>query len=217
MIPIQRKLALGGLTVPVLATDKFPDLLAMADLERKTGGGIKGSLQSVDATDLPKSLTGFRTLWNSFHHFPPDGAREILRNAQQGSQPIAIFEFTERSVPKVLLCFPASFLSVYLLIFRMRPRRVVWWIFTWILPVIPFVIAWDGLISHLRSYTGEELFALIEGLNGTDYTWETGKVQAPRAGLDVSFLMGMPKGNILPKGNTLDDIGCSCDAPGGTN
>jgi hypothetical protein len=194
MIPVQRKLAVLGASVPVLATDKFPDQRAMCELEQKTGGAIKGSLESIDATELQADLPGLRTLWNSFHHFAPKQAREILRNAYASGQPIAIFEFTERTLAKTLLSFPASFFSVYLLIFRMRPLRASWWLCTWILPAIPFTIAWDGLVSHLRSYTPQELIRLTEGFDG--YRWTTGRVRTPRAGLDVSFLIGRPFDNV---------------------
>jgi hypothetical protein len=95
-------------------------------------------------------------------------------------------------LPKVLLCSPASFLSVFGLITRMRPHRASWWLFTWVLPVIPVVIAWDGLISHLRSYTECEMLDLTDGLTSEHYTWEVGRVRAPRGGLDISYLIGRP-------------------------
>lgn len=31
--------------------------------------------------------------------------------------------------------------------------------FTYFLPVIPFIVAWDGWVSHLRAYTPDELVA----------------------------------------------------------
>jgi hypothetical protein len=197
MISVQRKLAAAGLDIPVLVTDKFPDPQAMAELERRTGGAIKGSSTPVDATCVPEATTGFRTIWNAFHHFPPGQAREILRDAQASRQPIAVFEFTERILPKVLLCYPASFFSVYLVIFKMRPRRVAWWVLTWILPVIPLTIAWDGFTSHLRSYTQAELLGLVDGFSNHSYSWQTGRLRAPRGGLDVTFLVGSPTGNTF--------------------
>jgi hypothetical protein len=192
MISVQRRLATAGLDVPVLATDKFPDVQAMAELERETGGAIKGSLTPVDATCVPRVATGCRTIWNAFHHFPPSQARAILRDAQTSHQPIAVFEFTERVLPKILLCYPASFLSVYVMIFKMRPRHLAWWFLTWVLPVIPITIAWDGLTSHLRSYTEAEMLGLVDGFSSDSYGWETGRLRSPRGGFDVTFLIGSP-------------------------
>jgi hypothetical protein len=141
---------------------------------------------------VPENFTGFRTLFNSFHHFRPDEARRILNDARVSRQPVGIFEITERTIPKLLLCFPVSFLSVFPLIFRMRPARPVWWLFTWLLPVIPLMVAWDGLVSHLRAYTRAEMLLLIGDASGAGYRWEMGKLRAPKGAVDVTFLIGVP-------------------------
>jgi hypothetical protein len=164
----------------------------MSALERQSGGSIIPCFESVDATSVPHDLIGFRTFFNSFHHFAPAAARRILADAQRNRQPVGIFEITERSVPKLLLCFPASFFSVFLLIFRMRPRRPVWWLCTWVLPIIPLTVAWDGFVSHLRAYTRADILPLIRDLSDDTYRWDMGKLRAPRGGIDVTFLIGAP-------------------------
>lgn len=191
MIPIQRELEARGVLVPILATDKFPNSTVMAALSKKTGGRVTGKSESLDATKLPDSLTGLRTLFNSFHHFGPELARQILADAYRKRQPIAVFEVTDRAASKVVLSFPASFIGVYLLLFKMRPWRPSWWFLTWILPVLPLSIAWDGLVSHLRTYTELELARLVRGMD-QNYTWEMGRVVAPRAGVRIGYIIGRP-------------------------
>jgi hypothetical protein len=191
MIPVQRQLAAQGINVPVLATDKFPDVVAMAGLSAKTGGAITGSLESLDATQMPESLTGLRTLFNSFHHFPPEMAGRILRDAYRNRQPIAIFEVTDRAPVKVALSFPTTFVGALLLLIRMRPWRLTWWLFSWIVPILPLSIGWDGLVSHLRSYTEADLARLVQGLD-QNYSWEMGRLKAPRAAFRISYLVGRP-------------------------
>jgi hypothetical protein len=191
MIPVGQHLERRGIDIPILATDKFPDPAVMAELSRKTHGRIEGSLESLDATRLPENLTGLRTLFNSFHHFSPDVARRILQDAYRNRQPIAIFEITERAAGKVVLSFPATFVAVFLLLARMRPWRLSWWILTWVVPVLPLTIGWDGLVSHLRSYTETELGSLVEAMDQS-YSWETGRVPAPRGGVRISYLIGRP-------------------------
>jgi len=159
--------------IPVILTDKF--------------GPIK-----VDARRVPAELTGMRTLFNSFHHFRPEEARRILEDACMCGQPIGVFEITSREWPKVLLSFPASFIGVYLLIWRMRPIRASWWILTWVIPVIPLVVGWDGLISHLRAYTRSEIEEMTCGLGGKGWTWEQGRVEAPRGGVRINYAIGRP-------------------------
>lgn len=191
MIPVQRELEKRGVVVPILATDKYPDSTVMSALSKKTGGRIRGSLESLDATRLPDSLTGLRTLFNSFHHFGPELARQILEDAYRNRQPIAVFEVTDRAAGKVALSFPASFIGVFLLLFRMRPWRASWWLLSWVVPVIPLSIGWDGLVSHLRTYTEVELGGLVRGMD-QNYSWEMGRVAAPRAGVRIGYIIGRP-------------------------
>jgi hypothetical protein len=191
MIPVGQRLEARGIQIPILATDKFPDRAVMADLSAKTFGRIRGVVESLDATQLPETLTGLRTLFNSFHHFSPKLAQKILQDAYRSRQPIAIFEITERAPGKVALSFPATFVAVFLLLARMRPWRLSWWLLTWVVPIIPLSIGWDGLVSHLRSYTGVELGALVEAMD-QGYSWEMGRVLAPRGGIGISYLVGRP-------------------------
>jgi hypothetical protein len=192
IVGVQAELRRRGIQVPVILTDKFPDREALTVLASNSGGSVRACLHSIDAISVPEELTGFRTLFNSFHHFRPADARRILSAARVDRQPIAIFEITARTLPRLLLCFPASFLSCFLLIWRMRPRRATWWILTWLLPVVPFVVGWDAFVSHLRSYTDAELRRLTGELNDASWQWREGRVAAPRGGLEISYLIGTP-------------------------
>ncbi len=46
---------------------------------------------------VPRELKGFRTMFTSFHHFPPEEARAILQNAVDAGEGIGIFEITRRA------------------------------------------------------------------------------------------------------------------------
>ncbi|HKU38234.1 MAG TPA: hypothetical protein VJR89_08805, partial [Polyangiales bacterium] len=75
------ELAKHGRDVRVTLTDRYPNAQAFAHAAAASGGKVTGRLEAVDATDVPRELTGFRTLWNAFHHFPPELARKILSDA----------------------------------------------------------------------------------------------------------------------------------------
>ncbi len=192
IIPVQAELARRGIQIPVILTDKFPDREAWAALTAASHGSVTACIESVDATSVPETLPGLRTLFNSFHHFRPHDALRILADARRIGQPIGVFEITARTLPRLIFCFPASFLSCYLLIWRMRPRRASWWILTWCVPVIPFIIGWDALVSHLRSYTDAELREFTHELTDSLWRWQQGSVAAPRGGVEISFLIGTP-------------------------
>jgi len=142
----------------------------------------------VDAADVPGDLTGFRTLFTSFHHFDSGQARRVLADAQRSGEGIAVFEFTERN----LLLWTIPILLIPLVVFVCTPfirpfswDRLLW---TYLLPVVPLVAMWDGLVSNLRSYSPAEL----EALTGDDsYEWRAGRVRS--LGLSrVTYLVGWP-------------------------
>jgi hypothetical protein len=182
---------LGCAPRAVVLTDKFPNLEALRSAAEASGGTVTCVEGSVDATEVPDELAGFRTLFTSFHHFRPEAARAILSDACQSREGIGVFEFTERNLwlwTLPILLIPAM---VWLCTPLIRPfawRRLLW---TYVLPVVPIVAMWDGLVSNLRTYSMAELETLTAGLEGTGYSWQTGRVRS--LGLSrVTYLVGWP-------------------------
>ena len=65
---------------------------------------------------------------------------------------------------------------------------------TYLLPVAPAVVAWDGVVSSLRSYTVAELREMASSVGSDDYEWEAGQVSYPTSFAHFSFtyLIGVP-------------------------
>jgi hypothetical protein len=179
----------------VLLTDKYPNLAAFRHAEEGSGGSVKGYDESVDAMNVPPALTGLRTLFNAFHHFPPAAARSILADAYQKQQPIAIFEITERSFANTASIFFTSFIGMLLLMPRMRSRRPEWWLFTYLLPILPAAFGWDGFVSCLRSYTEEEFRQLTHDLTDENYRWMSGRLRVGATPMHVNYFLGVPGKN----------------------
>lgn len=69
-----------------------------------------------------------------------------------------------------------------------RPFRLSRLFWTYVLPAIPLLFAWDGTVSALRAYTPEELLELARSVpGGNAYTW-----QAERTGKSL-YLTGHPR------------------------
>src|SRR5439155_21664731 len=121
--------------------------------------------EAVDATSGPPALSGFRTLFSSFHHFRPEEARRILADAVRQRQGIGVFEATQRSAPAMLamLLTPLFVLLATPFIRPFRLSRLFW---TYLLPVVPIVALFDGVVSCLRTYTPTELRALVAEVPG---------------------------------------------------
>jgi hypothetical protein len=167
-----------------------------ADVAVEVAGG-KGDVTyhpvPVDATKVPPALRGIRTLFNGFHHFRPEGARAILQAAVDDRAPIYIAEFVERR-PLSLLGMLLPPIASLFIIPLLRPFRLGWIPFTYIVPIIPLFIFWDGIVSCLRVYSLAELDTLIAGVKGKEtFTWETGRLKLPGAPARSTYLVGTPK------------------------
>jgi hypothetical protein len=192
LLGIQREFKACGWDFKAVVTDKFPNVRVMRELRSMNRGAFDARLTSVDATAVPRELTGLRTLFNSFHHFRPLEAEQILQDAFDAGQPIGIFEIPNRTIEGVSFSFVATFLGVLLLTPTMRPKRPARWIFTYLLPIIPFTVAWDGWVSHLRAYTPDELLQMTCRFSES-YRWETRGLSIRNGQYTVTCLLGVPR------------------------
>jgi hypothetical protein len=72
----------------------------------------------------------------------------------------------------------------------LRPRSWGRLARTYLVPLAPAVYAWDGLVSHLRTYTPDELRAMTDAAARDGYRWEVGRV--PRRGHPITYVLGYP-------------------------
>lgn len=194
------ELAARGRRVSVLLSDLYPNIPALEHAARASGGGVRVHPAPVDATAVPPELAGVRTLWNAFHHFPPAQARAILADAVRARQPIAIFEVVSREAA-MLLALLLNPLLVTLTVPLWRPFRWAWLPWTWLVPVLPAFILWDGLVSWLRIYSVDELQELIAAIDApADWRWEVGTLRLGGAPIHGTYLIGYPVKAPAPPG-----------------
>jgi hypothetical protein len=151
----------------------------------------------VDATSVPDDLKGVRTIFAAFHHFPPPLARAILADAFRKRQPIAIFETTDNSL-RTLIAVPLIPLMVLLFSPWIRPLTLSQFVLTYVIPIIPLLVTWDGFVSHLRTYSPEELRELVQDLRSPDYQWDIGAIERPFVYRGFPYLIGMPARAAVP-------------------
>jgi hypothetical protein len=182
----------GGGKAPdlqVLLTDKYPNLCAFENVKAASGNRINFYPAPVDAMKVPEELQGLRTMFTSFHHFPPEEARAILQNAVDAGKGIGIFELPRRASSTILLTF-----GFVLLLFVgtpwIRPFRWSRLLWTYLMPIIPFALLFDGVVSCLRTYRPEELREMVGALSGGEYQWEIG--EASGGASSITYLVGSP-------------------------
>ena len=189
---IQNDLSANGLDTHITLTDRFPNLPAFRRTAEAAAGRIGFVAESVDARSVPDRLRGFRTIFNSFHHFAPAEAQKILRNAAEAGQPIGVFEYPERSALIILLTAILTPFLVAVATPFMRPFRWPRFLFTYLLPLVPLTCWWDGIISQLRAYTVGELESLAADAAGNSYEWRAGSIALPNSPGHLTYLLGLP-------------------------
>lgn len=182
---------LDELPLPVTATltDLYPNEAAFLHGERRAPGRVTGRRTSVDATAVPPDLGGVRTLFNALHHFRPAAAVKILRDAAERKQPICVFEIVERRPLTMLTIFfvPVAVWATGPLQPGFNAFRFV---FTYLVPLVPFFTWWDGMASCLRGYSVDELRALTEQIQVDGYAFSI--EQSGGVFLRVTSLIGEP-------------------------
>ena len=190
IVHVRNGLLEAGCDVPLTMSDLYPNRKAFAHVRRQAGEGVDFIAEPVDATAVPEHLSGFRTLFTSFHHFAPPHATRILQDAVEHRRGIGIFEITERMPASFLLAF-ANILLVLLMAPFTRPFRWSRLFWTYLPPVAPLFVWWDGFASIFRSYTVDELRAMVDALPPNDYVWQIGR--EPTRPLRITYLIGCPK------------------------
>ena len=183
-----------GQPVTATLTDLYPNTEAFERTKDQSGGTIDYRAESTSAMDCPESLTGMRTVFAALHHFRPNDAKKILADAANKRVPIGAFEAQERNIPKLIIIPLIIFFSAFILtpfVGRMTLGRFV---FTYLIPLMPFFYMWDGVISCLRTYSPAELDELTKDLQRDGYRWESGQI--PAVGhigpYNITYLIGLP-------------------------
>jgi hypothetical protein len=171
-------------------TDKYPNLKAFESVSASSDHHITFYPKPVDAMKVPETLKGLRTMFTSFHHFPPDDARAILQNAVDAGESIGIFEATRRA-PSTIGLILVGILLMFVHTPRIRPFRWSRLLWTYLIPVIPLVLLFDGVVSCLRTYRPQELREMVEKLTSCPYQWEIGELTTGK--MPVTYLIGYPK------------------------
>jgi hypothetical protein len=190
---LRRRLAHAhDLGIEVRLSDRYPNIDAYQRIAAGEGGGVTFVPTPVDATRVPPELPGFRTLFSCFHHFGPQQAQAILRDAWTRGRGIGVFEITERSLAGLAPLTMGPFVALALTPF-IRPFRWSRLALTYALPVLPPLFTFDGVVSNLRTYTPDELRAMTRPLERDDYRWEIGESRHPVLPTKVTYLLGLPQ------------------------
>ena len=192
----------GGGEVDFVLTDIHPHLPDWVKASNKSNN-LYYVPSPVDAANAPRDLLSmagaqeenkriFRLFSLSFHHFPDPLATRILHNTLTSSSGFAIFELQGRdlgSIFTVLCMFPLLWAGSW------------WWFWgdwsllfwTYVIPVVPFVLVFDGVVSCLRVRRKAEILKLIKksGASVEGWRFETGKELHTWTGGTMNYFIGI--------------------------
>ena len=194
-IRLQEQFKQAGLSVKISLTDKYPNPQAVQKWSESSRQGIEYLVEPVDALNVPSQLKGMRTLFEGFHHFKPEQARSILRDAVEKKAAIGIFEASLKPPWEVFLLLLApltTFMSYLLITPFIKPRTISRFLWTYLIPIVPLATCWDGIISLMRVYSVQELQDLSGSLQSKDYTWEAGLAPTGTPLFVFTYLLGYP-------------------------
>ena len=174
----------------VTLSDFYPNLDAFQSIAQQSEGKINYIQYSVDARTQVTSTPSMYTMFLALHHFAPEDVGAILQTRTQNKDTIAIFEIQQRRVFDVLLML-VHFPLCWLLLPFLRPTLSQLF-FTYLIPIIPLLIVWDGMVSTLRTYSPDEIRGMLSEEQQQTYTWEFGRVFHPLH--SVQYCLGIPKG-----------------------
>lgn len=177
-------------TLKLTLTDLYPNSQAAEAIGQE--GPVVYLPESVNATNVSSQLKGIRTMICSMHHMKSAVLQDILADAQSSNQPFLGYEISDNSFPKWIwwIAFPINILTVLFVTPLIRPMTWQQLVFTYLIPVLPIFIAWDGAVSNARTYTLGDMELLLSELPKTKYQWEKGVV--PGKGGNKLYLKGIP-------------------------
>ena len=186
----------GLSSIRLMLTDRGldPSALQAFDEEQRASVELGPSTQNLLA---PEHIPGLRTAFACLHHLKPDELEAVFEEVASSGHPFLGVEVTERTasaVARQLLLLPAAFIGMPFI----RPT-LTQLVLTYLVPLIPLALTWDGVVSCLRSYSSDELLELATRHAPTDYQWKSGRVRDAASPSHVVYLMGHttePKGSL---------------------
>ena len=135
--------------------------------------------------------SGLYIMINSFHQLQPNVAHKLLKEIVDIGEPVVIVEGNNDSLWQVFGMTIIVPITVLLTAPFVKPFRLSRLIFTYVIPILPFVTLIDGFLVLFKLYAPEDLNELTNDLQSDNYVWRSGKMDNGRGG-KIIYLLGYP-------------------------
>jgi len=131
-------------------------------------------------------------LFSGFHHFHPQKAKAVIKNAIESKAEIGIFDGGDKSIWMIVVIIILHPILMFFCTPFIKPFRMSRIVFTYIIPIIPFCTVWDGIISIIRLYSPEQMLKMAREVDfDNNYNWISGRV-SNKFGISIAYLIGVP-------------------------
>jgi len=159
----------------VILSDLYPNLMAYRALQTQFGAERIGFISNpVAISNIPRDQR-ILTIFSAFHHLKPSDARDLLADVVAHRDGLCIVEFTRRTYLDLISMIPAFFMNMLapLTAKHFLPQKLLWGT---LIPVVPLLVTFDGMVSVLRSYSIDEIKAMLPPGAEDQFVIESGEV-----------------------------------------
>jgi len=182
----------------LILTDLHPDPAVVQKINQAEGPTVQYHHQSIDATKIEAAPAGLKTMIAAFHHLSPAQAKQLLHGAAKAKEPVLIYEVAKNNVPFPIWCLflPLGLIILAIMTLFMTPfvkkLSLSQVFFTYLIPVIPIIYAWDGQASLMRTYTFDDIQSMIADSDQESYSWEVTDALNAKGKKQGYYILGMP-------------------------
>lgn len=99
---------------------------------------------------------------NSFHHFSREQVKEILKNTLGQGKEVLVLEYCRKTPDSLLSMLFGAILSLIFFPFVVEKKYILpSFIFCFLVPIIPLMLVWDGVVSCLRTHSVSSLRQIL--------------------------------------------------------
>jgi len=168
------------------------DLYPHNDMFQKLKDSFPKNLDYIaEKIDLSNSVSIYRnkgvTILTTFHELSQAQADKTILNLFNHSKGFLILEPLHKSW-KQALTIPAIFLGAVIAPFKMKPFKFRNFIFSCVLPIVPFFHLHDACVSFIRSYTKKDFQSMLEKFGNKNWEWVVDNVEN-----DITYVLAWRK------------------------
>src|SRR6185437_15606025 len=158
---IRYAIAQGAPFPRFFVSDLYPNIDAWRQIEDELGEKYIAHIERpLSALNAQNSDLKNWSIFTAFHHLAPGTARQFLANFAKYGDGLCIVELTKRrwlDIIPMILGLPAHLIAP----FFAKKFKLSKLLVTTVIPIVPIMVSFDGVISVLRTYKPDEIIDMF--------------------------------------------------------